>query len=232
MSQKNTNFRESRKMHKEYGRQSLDRKHFDQDYHPRRLKRRASLVNINEGAILDAGCGDGTIQKYLPKTLEYTGIDFDKNSLTFLWEGRASANRIVGQITQLPFRDNCFDIVLNIEVIEHLLQEWQENLLLELYRTLKKGGEIVLSTPNPETLFHASMWAPPFSPAHFHCVTYSELTKLLKKAGFRLIKRVGDDIIAKYPHIIFKYIPQSFRRVLASLFLKLDKHIIIEARKT
>ena len=46
----------------------------------------------------------------------------------------------------LPFQDASFDLVTCTEVIEHL--EHYRRILREIYRVLKPGGTLVLSTPN------------------------------------------------------------------------------------
>jgi|GEM_PF-5118119 len=46
----------------------------------------------------------------------------------------------------LPFRDNAFDKVFMIHVIEHLLRPY--DCLCEVRRVLKPGGELILITPN------------------------------------------------------------------------------------
>jgi SAM-dependent methyltransferase len=47
---------------------------------------------------------------------------------------------------QLPFPDNCFDLLVSIDVHEHLLKP--ERLAAEFFRVLKPGGRAVVTTPN------------------------------------------------------------------------------------
>jgi len=51
---------------------------------------------------------------------------------------------------ELPYQDGQFDIITNIEVIEHV--ENQYLLIKEMLRCLKKWWYIMLSTPNIDTL--------------------------------------------------------------------------------
>lgn len=51
-----------------------------------------------------------------------------------------------GDATSLPFRDNAFDTILCLELIEHLYQP--ERMLLEFTRVLKNRGELIMTTPN------------------------------------------------------------------------------------
>jgi len=90
---------------------------------------------------------------------------------------------------KLPFRNKSFDAVISLEVIEHL--EKSEFFLQEINRILKKGGVLILSTPNfawfPYRLRHLLGKAPYLEGYHIRHFTYSSLTEKLKKAGFKLI---------------------------------------------
>jgi len=46
----------------------------------------------------------------------------------------------------LPFRDECFDAVLIVHTLEHLLRPYE--CLLEVRRVLRRGGKIVVVVPN------------------------------------------------------------------------------------
>src|SRR5439155_17149584 len=53
---------------------------------------------------------------------------------------------VVAQTEALPFREAAFDLVSLIEVIEHTQSPAQS--LSEIRRTLRRGGRLVLTTPN------------------------------------------------------------------------------------
>lgn len=48
--------------------------------------------------------------------------------------------------TDLPFKDNYFDIVISNQIIEHIKDK--NNHINEIYRVLKKDGVCYLATPN------------------------------------------------------------------------------------
>jgi ubiquinone/menaquinone biosynthesis C-methylase UbiE len=50
----------------------------------------------------------------------------------------------------LEYEDKMFDVLLNIDVIEHM--EHPNRLINEMHRVLKDGGTLILSTPNVLTL--------------------------------------------------------------------------------
>ena len=53
-------------------------------------------------------------------------------------------------ITDLPFTDECFDLILCSHVLEHVHDD--RSAMRELYRVLAPGGIVVFETPNPENL--------------------------------------------------------------------------------
>jgi len=138
--------------------------------------------------VLDAGCGEGVLVDEYADRLAIEGID-----------ANYSSPRVRnGSLTALPFPDGTFDRALCLDVLEHLSFEEQPRALAELFRTLKRGGELLVSVPN---LAHLQ------SRVHFLLLgrlirTASEYkhpgdrpaveyVELARRAGFQLVKRRG-----------------------------------------
>ena len=109
--------------------------------------------------ILDFGCGPGYLWDhlcYLKAHWNYTGIDFSKNSIKILnKKGNGHTQfKTANLIQSFPVNicDASFDIVLLVEVCEHLNDKYLKDVLLETYRLLKPGGMVVISVPNKEEL--------------------------------------------------------------------------------
>ena len=92
--------------------------------------------------LLDVGCGDGLFTKQLAErigTKDITGIDIDDWNVPFGF--------VRGYIEEgLPFEDGFFDVVVASHIIEHLSNT--DFFTRELYRVLRKGGYVVIATPN------------------------------------------------------------------------------------
>lgn len=87
-----------------------------------------------KGKILDVGCWQKDLKKYLPSKAEYLGIDITGSPDIFLDLEKE----------KLPFPDNSFDCVVCADVLEHL-----DNLHIifaELLRVSRKY--IIISLPN------------------------------------------------------------------------------------
>lgn len=96
--------------------------------------------------VLDAGCGEGeTIERLgpiLPKPVQ--GVDLNPESVEFASARLPEHHFEVGDLTALRFEDSSFDLVLCLEVLEHIPEPGAA--LAEIARV--SSSEIVLSVPH------------------------------------------------------------------------------------
>jgi len=97
------------------------------------------------GRYVEVGCGIAPHCLIASEKGESWGIDISDDLVALLRERYPQINSIVGDINDLPIKDNYFDCVALGEVIEHV--EDPESVLKELFRILKPGGWLSLSTP-------------------------------------------------------------------------------------
>lgn len=50
------------------------------------------------------------------------------------------------------FSDDSIDVVISVEVVEHLDDQQLERMLKDIYRVLKPCGRVIITTPNNEDL--------------------------------------------------------------------------------
>lgn len=96
--------------------------------------------------ILDVGCGKGRFMKKLIREGSLTvGIDISRKMLI---EGLMDERLplIECSATYLPFRDNVFDYVLGVEVLQHIPNT--KDAVNEMIRVLKPKGKIILRDRN------------------------------------------------------------------------------------
>jgi len=117
------------------------------------------------GAFLDLGCGDRFLSPAVQKRrLSYIGLD---------------ADRLNFESDQFPLEDQSIEIAVSLAVIEHLRDP--SRFLSEIYRCLKPGGAVYLSTPN----FRFD-WRNFYNdPTHRQPYTPTSLETLLGLFGFR-----------------------------------------------
>jgi len=119
--------------------------------------------------VLDAGCGVayGSMMLADAGAAEVVGVDNDESVIAGLLSSSPARVSIeVGDVTHLSHEDARFDIVVCFEVIEHVADP--ERVLDELYRVLRPGGLLVISTPNRDVYT-------PGNPYHLREMTPHEL---------------------------------------------------------
>ena len=157
--------------------------------HSEAQRMNALLRNWQGGKFLDLGCGAAPFSLEACKTLnsEIWALDFSPNLIERLKTGRfkkddtkeedySKINLIVGNLKELPFRDEYFDYIIAGEVLEHT--EVPEDFLKETFRVLKKGGTLVLSTP-----FEEGYSREPCSLEHLWGFDEEDVRDLLKQFG-------------------------------------------------
>ena len=89
--------------------------------------------------ILDLGCGEGDlVEKYCKLGYNIIGLDLNYSS-DFVKKG---------DIRHTPFENGEFDVVLCLDVLEHLNFLDQDLALKEIHRILKMDGNAILALPN------------------------------------------------------------------------------------
>jgi len=147
-----------------------------------------------------------------------------------------------GDDLEKPFRikSGSIDLVLALEIIEHLFDT--DHFLSEIYRVLKPGGYLILSTPNLASLtnrFRLLVGAYPqyleYSRAgagHIHLYTPRVLLAQLSAAKLKIVRLTSPNFLC--PFITKPWFPQLFRDFciyLGDLLPTLGSHLIVVASK-
>lgn len=112
------------------------------------------LAPLDPKKILDAGCGEGfTLSRFYELKIGYSleGIDASEDAIKIGKKVHPHLNIKRGDIYSLVYKDNSFDLVTCMEVLEHL--EDPEKALKEVVRVCSK---YVLLTVPKEPLFTIS----------------------------------------------------------------------------
>ena len=115
---------------------------------------------------LDAGCGDGRFLAALPALgrvpRRVVGVDIADSILATARLAAAAAGvdaeLVRGNLERLPLADREFDLVVSIQVLEHLLDPAAG--VNELSRVLRPGGTLLLSTDNRWNVLTRTLNAP------------------------------------------------------------------------
>ncbi len=120
----------------------------------RRWRSRWDFVvnHISNGAqVLDMGCGDGILGEQLIrlKNCHVTGLDVSDFALSRASMHGIEVRKCDVSMSQVPFKDNNFDVVILSCVLEHIALP--EQALSEATRVVREGGYVFVTIPNPLT---------------------------------------------------------------------------------
>lgn len=197
-----------------------------------------NTITLKHSFLLDLGIGSGELLAELTKS-GYKGIGFDL-SLTRLKQFQNVAKKlgilqICGDITNLSFLDNSYQVIIASELLEHLPN--YNKALHEIHRVLKSEGELIVSVPYKGALQEVIC---PYCfnkfalHGHLHYFNVNILKKALMNQNFSIeyITIVG----SKLSRFLFKKkkLPFQILRILDYISLKLDLPggwLVIRVRK-
>jgi 2-polyprenyl-3-methyl-5-hydroxy-6-metoxy-1,4-benzoquinol methylase len=174
--------------------------------------------------VLDVGCSSGYLARPLvERGCTVVGIERDPDAAQAARD--VCEEVLVGdvEVMAFPFQSNSFDVILCGDLIEHLREP--EQFLVRVRPFLRRGGRLVLSTPN------VANWTMRLSllggrwrytergildRTHLHLFTRKSLVEMLDRAGFRVVEldftvpvpRVGTPGVERIAHAVGRIRPQ------------------------
>lgn len=148
--------------------------------------------------VLDYGCGPGHLLGHLiARGARVLGLEFSPASVAAVarrFEGDPCFRGVV-LATSLPsaLPPGEEDVVMLVEVVEHLDDASLHATLDEIRRLLAPGGRVMITTPNDEDLTTNTLVCPECSAAfhrwqHVRSFTLTGLVRLLSEHGFRQVE--------------------------------------------
>jgi SAM-dependent methyltransferase len=158
------------------------------------------------GVVLDVAsgtCYGSSILKRTGSVKMVVSVDIDEDALRY---GKIvyGADCVCADAIHLPFRKQVFDSIVCLETLEHIKD--QRSFLDNVKKSLKKGGKLILSTPNK---IHASPFLPkPLNPYHHNEFYLGPLLNFLGAYGFMVDHVYGGGRVRKL---------ELLRRIIGSL---------------
>lgn len=128
------------------------------------------------GRTMDFGCGSKPYRRAFVNSSEYIGVDIEtsghdhkklNSTVDIFYDGET-----------LPFENEHFDSVVAFEVFEHVFTP--EVILPEIYRVLREGGRVLVTTP--------FVWPEHEEPYDYARYSTFGLKHLFEKHGFKVVK--------------------------------------------
>jgi len=179
------------------------------DYHSRRARAIINLFpRLCGKRVLDVGCGGGFYSSAIAKgggcreiiLTDFSSVCVKAARLNMLEQVQFIAEGTVCDALNLPFRDRSFDLVLCVDVVEHLSND--QVFLKQVSRVLRDGGMVVVATQNSSSvnyLLEAPMqrkvlkrreWMG-WDPTHQRFYTPKSLSNVLGQVDLKVVKIIG-----------------------------------------
>lgn len=150
-----------------------------------RILKRLNMLNKNKGKLLDIGCATGSFMELAQNDgWKAWGVDPSRWATSIAKKRHLNAKE--GTVKSAKFNKDYFDVIVCIDVIEHVLQP--KKLLEETKRILKKGGTLCIVTPDSGSviprLLKEKWWH--IRPDHIFYFSKQTILNLLTIVGFKV----------------------------------------------
>lgn len=154
-----------------------------------------------KGKVLDIGAGTGKILSLLKKKgWQIYGIEGEKQAIKLAKKRRVSLVSVDLESQKIPYKDNSFDLVLLLDVLEHV--DNQQHLLAEIKRLLQRNGVAIISVPAYQWLF--CYWDEMLR--HKRRYTKKSLKKVLQNQDFNFLFLSYFNSLLLLPAILVRFV--------------------------
>ncbi len=109
----------------------------------------ADLPKNKKLKAIELGCGEGystqRLHKMLPKHITLQASEYVAHQIPFARANNPGLKITQESVYELRHKDNTFDVVFLLEVLEHL--DYPDHALLEIKRVMKDDGYLILGVP-------------------------------------------------------------------------------------
>lgn len=173
----------------------------------------AKFFKKTDSAIaLDIGCGTGIVLNDLEEYAVAVGIDVSEIAIS-LTKTRGHQNLLCGDVCNLPFKDESFDLITTLGVLYNEGVKSDNAAIMESYRVLKKGGVIIID----EAAFNFLQSKHNISVGGVRRYSRSQLINKCEKCGFEILKASYWNMIMLSVFYLVVKLENKFTRQYAKL---------------
>lgn len=160
------------------------RRLFGSDFIGRQVGIRINRYCNSGNILLDVGCGNMRLQRYVPEDAFYYAFDISVDEWNLKRISKIkNASFALASAANIPLSDSVVDIVICTEVL-YCIPDY-EQVIEEVHRVLKLGGLLLISIPN--SFCHKYQVKGP-NPDCCNSWTYEEFLNIAKRNGFDIVE--------------------------------------------
>lgn len=159
----------------------------------KRIKKKKELK------VFEFGCGGGLWLRWFKEkyNAKIFGIDNSKIGLEMAKKRIPKAILKLGDVRKVPFKKESFDLVFCIGLIVHFDDEDIQKIMNEMYKVTKKGGNVIVTTPNRLKQSLLRLYENIFGACKSErAIEVHQLRDFLKNAGFKDIEIIPCGLFA------------------------------------
>lgn len=170
-----------------------------------------SLIPKKIRSVLDIGCGDGYRCSILKEKIEaVSGIDISEVRIRRAKKMFKDIEFRVGDVTTLPYKDRSFDLVVAVEVLEHVSHF--EKSIKEMKRVSKKFAAFTVPyKEEPQKIICPHCFKKFYLSGHINYFDEKKIKKLAEENNLKILKVKR---ISPFPYVQFKTYPESVKKIL------------------
>lgn len=152
-------------------------------------------IPVERKIVLEIGCGSGQYLQLIQESATLSlGFDYSKDALRICRE-KGLTNVFLATAGRIPIRKTIFDVIMLIDVVEHLYPDQFKNCAEDVSRILKPKGIVAIKTPYADIipdfvrkLYNQILKFPPHQrgEGHVNEMTVDQVIRPFKKKGFRV----------------------------------------------
>lgn len=191
------------------------------DHGMRTLAALSSFFDITNKSqnVLEVGCASGSFLKVL-QSLGFSslkGIDIDKELVLYGQKVLGVNIEANDWFTYLSNTSENYDLIIALDVFEHLTPDEAQQVLKMSYQRLSPNGKLIMRMPNPACPFVLPTFCGDLT--HRLLATDDLIRHLLRVAGFSgVIKFKETYPYAKYKKFIYLILHKMFIKPMVTLF--------------
>lgn len=142
--------------------------------------------------ILEIGCGYGRYTQFITQTLGYqntVGMDISEEQIEYAKKNYNLTNVFQADaLAYLESHEEKYDVVILMDVLEHLELDYAVRLLRKVNESLQQNGKLIIQVPNGlsplKPIFYSDV-------THVRAFSVNSMSQILRMAGFSQFKHAA-----------------------------------------